>query len=108
MRRWAVRRMKTTVLDDWAIHTIGIAILVPFFLIAIVVVLFFLSPDFNFLSSFWKNLTTELKNANLTNSLLAILEYRTDFVDYRAGNWDWADGDATRHGGETGREPPGY
>ena len=73
VRRWAVRRMKTTVLDDWAIHTIGIAILVPFLLIGIVVVLFFLSPDFNFLSSFWKNLTSELKNATITNSLLGIL-----------------------------------
>ncbi len=73
VRRWAVRRMKTTVLDDWAIHTIGIAILVPFLLIGIIVVLFFFSPDFNFLSSFWTNLTTELKNATITNTLLGLL-----------------------------------
>ncbi len=73
VRRWAVRHMKTTVLDDWAIHTIGIAILVPFLLIAILTILFFFSPDFNFLSSFWKNLASELKNATITNSLLGIL-----------------------------------
>lgn len=73
VRRWAVRRMKTTVLDDWAIHTIGVAILVPFLLIAVVALLFFLSPDFNFLSSFWQGLTAELKNATITNSLLGIL-----------------------------------
>src|SRR5690348_11824677 len=70
VRRWAVRRMKKTVLDDWAIHTIGIAILVPFLLIGTVVVLLFFSPDFNFLSSFWTNLTTGLKNATITSSLL--------------------------------------
>lgn len=73
VRRVAVRRMKTTVLDDWAIQTIGIAILVPFILIGMLVVLFFLSPDLNFLSSFWKNLSTELKNATITNTLLSIL-----------------------------------
>ncbi|HEY6541314.1 MAG TPA: mechanosensitive ion channel domain-containing protein [Ktedonobacteraceae bacterium] len=73
VRRWAVRRMKTTVLDDWAIHTIGIAILVPFLLVAIIALLFFFSPDFNFLSSFWTNLASELKNATITNSLLGIL-----------------------------------
>src|SRR5690242_622920 len=73
VRRWAVRRMKTTVLDDWAIHTIGIAILVPFLLIGIVIILFFFSPDFNFLSSFWTNLTTELKTGAITNSLLGLL-----------------------------------
>lgn len=73
VRRWAVRRMKTTVLDDWAIYTIGIAILVPFLLVALIALLFFFSPDFNFLSSLWKNLTSDLKNATLTNSLLGIL-----------------------------------
>lgn len=73
VRWWAVRRMKTTVLDDWAIHTIGVAILVPFLLIAMVALLFFFAPDSNFLSSFWKNLTAELKNATITNSLLGIL-----------------------------------
>lgn len=73
VRRRAVRRMKTTVLDNWAIHTIGVAILVPFLLISVIVVLFFLAPDFNFLSSFWKNLTTELKDATITNTLLGLL-----------------------------------
>lgn len=73
VRRLVVRRMKTTVLDNWAIYTIGIAILVPFILLSIVVVLFFFTPDFNFASSFWKNLTADLKNGVITNSLLGLL-----------------------------------
>ena len=72
-RRLAVRRMKTTVLDDWVIHTIGIAILVPFILIAIVLVLFFISTDFNFLATFWSTITKNLKTSDIANSLLNIL-----------------------------------
>jgi small conductance mechanosensitive channel len=72
-RRLAVRRLKTTVLDSWVIQTIGIAILVPFILIAIVVVLFFFSTNSDFLVILWQGIMTDLKNTSVTGAVLAIL-----------------------------------
>lgn len=72
MRRLAVRRMKTTVLDNWVIQTIGIAILIPFILIAIVVVLY-VTTNSDFLASLWGSITSDFKSTNVTSTVLAIL-----------------------------------
>ncbi len=72
-RRLAVRRLKTTVLDDWVIQTIGIAILVPFILIAIVVVLFFASTNSDFLGILWRGITGGLQNSDVRTAVLGTL-----------------------------------
>ena len=72
-RRLAVRRLKKTVLDTWVIQTIGIAILVPFILIAIVVVLFFISTNGGFLGSLWRNIAGGLQSKDVTGAVLSIL-----------------------------------
>jgi small conductance mechanosensitive channel len=71
-RRLAVRRLKTTVLDNWVIQTIGIAILVPFILIAILVVLSFFSTNSDFLGILWTRITDSLQITNVTGAVLAI------------------------------------
>jgi small-conductance mechanosensitive channel len=72
-RQLAVRRLKTTVLDTWVIQTTGIAILVPFIIIAIVVVLFFVLTNSDFLGLLWRSITSDLKNTSVTGAVLAIL-----------------------------------
>src|SRR5579863_1320461 len=73
LRRLAVRRMKTTVLDDWIIQTIGVAIFVPFMLIALLFVLFLVTMNFQFLVSFWEHVTTGFQNKDITNTILNLL-----------------------------------
>ncbi len=69
VRRLVVRRLKTTVLDDWIIHTTGIAIFVPFVLIAVLFALFFTTTNINFLGSLWSSITAGL----LGNIILTLL-----------------------------------
>lgn len=71
-RRLAVRRMKTTVLDDWVVQTIGVAILVPFILIAIIFVLFFITTNINFLGSLWSQIITGWQKIDVTSAILGI------------------------------------
>jgi small conductance mechanosensitive channel len=73
LRRLAVRRMKTTVLDDWIIQTIGIAIFVPFVLITIVVVAFFVTSNIGFLIYFWLHITSGLQGKDVTGIVLGLL-----------------------------------
>ncbi len=72
-RRLAVRSMKTTVLDAWVIQTIGIAILIPFILIAIVVVTFFISTNGGFLGLLWLSMTGGLQSKDVIGAVLNIL-----------------------------------
>lgn len=77
--RWAVRRLKTTVLDNWVIQTIGIAILVPFITIAIVmvIVLIFTITPGSFFATLWKGITSIWQSkdiaAILGNIILTLL-----------------------------------
>ena len=73
VRRLAVRRLKTTVLDNWIIQTTGMAILVPFIIIAIVVVLFFVSTNSDFLGILWRGVTGGLQNKDVTGAVLGII-----------------------------------
>lgn len=73
LRRLVVRRMKTTVLDNWVIQTIGIAIVVPFVLIAILFVLLFITSNIGFLGSLWSNITSGLQRKDVTSAILGIL-----------------------------------
>ncbi|GAC1568760.1 MAG: hypothetical protein NVS3B14_19080 [Ktedonobacteraceae bacterium] len=73
LRRLAVRRLRTTVLDDWIIQTIGVAILVPFVLITLLFVLFLVTTNFQFLVSFWEQTTTGWQNKDITSAILNLL-----------------------------------
>lgn len=69
LRRLAVRRMKTTVLDDWIIQTIGIAIFVPFALITVIVGAFFVTSNIDFLIGLWNKITGK----DVTGAVLGLL-----------------------------------
>ncbi len=73
VRRLVVRRLKTTVLDDWIINTIGIAIFVPFVLIAVLFVLFFITTNIDFLGSLWSSITAGLRRQDITGAILGLL-----------------------------------
>ncbi len=73
VRRLVVRRLKTTVLDDWIINTIGIAIFVPFVLIAVLFVLFFITTNIDFLGSLWSSITAGLRRQDVTGAVLGLL-----------------------------------
>src|SRR5215471_3690010 len=73
LRRLAVRRLKTTVLDDWIIQTVGIAILVPFVLITIFVVAFFVTSNIGFLIYLWGRITSGLQGKDVTGIVLGLL-----------------------------------
>jgi small conductance mechanosensitive channel len=73
LRHLVVRRMKTTVLDNWVIQTIGIAIVIPFVLIAFLFVLFSINFNIDFLVSLWTNITEGLQRKDVTSAILDIL-----------------------------------
>jgi small conductance mechanosensitive channel len=72
LRRLAVRRMKTTVLDEWIIQTIGVAIVVPFVVITILVVAFLVTSNIDFLKELWITITSTNVIGNIIESLLII------------------------------------
>ena len=69
VRRLVVRRLKTTVLDEWLIQTVGIAIFALFILIAVLFVVVIITTNINFLGSLWSSITAGL----LGNIILTLL-----------------------------------
>ena len=49
LRRWLVRRLKNTVLDNWVIQTLGVLIIFPPLIIAAIAAPLILSPDWLFI-----------------------------------------------------------
>jgi small-conductance mechanosensitive channel len=69
LRRWLVQRLKNTVLDTWAIQTLGIVIFVPPLLLGAAIIPVIWNPGIIF--SYWANIQTQFQAKHI--DLTAIL-----------------------------------
>src|SRR6185437_9708679 len=60
LRRWLVRRLKKTVLDDWLSQTLGVIVILPILLIAAGVAAGVVTNGVDQLLAFWSYVSTKL------------------------------------------------
>lgn len=74
LRRWLIRRLQKTVLDEWLIHTLGVIIVLPPLLIAAAGSSGIATNGLDILISIWQQLNTIANLPYITrNSLLSLL-----------------------------------
>src|ERR1700680_182861 len=73
LRRLLVRRLKKTVLDNWIIQTLGILVILPGVIIALLLVPLVIAWNPQFIVTLWSQITAGLPGKDITSLVLNIL-----------------------------------
>jgi small conductance mechanosensitive channel len=73
LRRLLVRRLKKTVLDNWIIQTLGILVILPGVIIALLLVPLVIAWNPQFIVTLWSQVTAGLPGKDITSLVLNIL-----------------------------------
>lgn len=71
LRRLVVSRLKKTVLDNWLIQTLGVIVIFPPLILAIVPIV--ITWDINLITSFWSQITAGLQGKDITNAIVSLV-----------------------------------
>ena len=71
LRRVVVRRLKKTVLDNWLIQTLGVLVIFPPLILAIVPIV--IVWDVTIITSFWSQITAGLQGKDITNAIFSLV-----------------------------------
>ena len=71
-RRLLIRRLKQTVLDNWIVQTLGVAIVLPPLILAGAVALPILDP--NLLFAYWESIRSQLQIRDITSLTITLIE----------------------------------
>jgi small-conductance mechanosensitive channel len=71
LRRVVVNRLKKTVLDNWLIQTLGVLVIFPPLIVAIVPIV--IVWDISIITSFWSQITAGLQGKDITNAIVNLV-----------------------------------
>ncbi len=72
LRRWLVRRLKKTILDDWIVHTLGIIIIFPPLIIAAIAAPFILNSSL--IIDLWNSIKNQVHVQDVTALVWSFIE----------------------------------